>query len=643
MNSSNALSRSTYFLLFVINLFVATSFAKINYKSGDFEYSCSGTFKPEQFFGKNVSLLNNTLPEDKIWYARHTLDFVFDIAYGQETYGYQVAKAKFDIRDKAVWGNTLSIIPTTDTDIKLLNSVTGTHKHQIPRHLFWMREAWLDISLNEILGLGFSGEHRLRLGAFPFQLGRGISLGSAFAVGPGLLGFYNDSSVEQFAFGGKIGGELLRDNVLNYDFYVAILQNKSGSLSDTAANIRGQQFGRRESPQRGFGVINYIAATRLMWTPFNTDTFGKLTFEPYALYNSDPEQKIEFTADASSKLGTLGLACEFESDKASFGFDYALNVGRQRVRGLDRNHIELENRDGDVVEVNSHVRVDSVTGDKALFTGSATTEQKAIDSAPQGEVFNGKLIADIHPGLGELFNANNRFRNPFKNIYKGWMFVIDGDIFLYKKDLKGALAAGIATGDDNPNEETIDGDFTGFIGLQEIYSGKRVRSAFLLGGAGKLKRPLATPTLNQSTSRFPSSLSGFTNLVFAGTALNWEPQDWEKGFKLNPNALIYWQDKPTKKFDITTQKDGKENASTFLGVETNVFLEYKVLKDMTFFLVASIFFPGQHYVDIKGKPLTSSQLKALNEFNNNNAQDAEVPNIGSDTAFTFNTGFTFKF
>ena len=64
---------------------------------------------------------------------------------------------------------------------------------------------------------------------------------------------------------------------------------------------------------------------------------------------------------------------------------------------------------------------------------------------------------------------------------------------------------------------------------------------------------------------------------------------------------------------------------------------------MTFFFVASIFFPGQHYTDIKGKPLTSAQQKALNRLNTNDAQDSEVPNIGSDTAFTFNTGFTFKF
>ncbi len=466
MNSSSFLSRFACFFIFAMGFVVVSSFASIKYKSGDVEYSFCGTFKPEQFFGKNISLLNNTLPEDKLWFARHTLDLNFDVAYGQETYGFHVVKAKFTIRDRAVWGNPTSIVPTTDADVKILNSVTGSHKHHIPRHLFWMREAWLDMSLKEILGLGFAGEHRLKLGAFPFQLGRGISLGSAFAVGPGVLGFYNDSNVEQFAFGGKIGGELLRDDVLTYDFYVAILQNKSGRLSDTAANVRGQQIGRFDSPQRGFGIINYVAATRLFWTPFNSDTLGKLTFEPYALYNSDPEQKVEFIADAASKLGTLGLACEYVSNKTSFGFDYAFNIGRQRVRGWDRNRIELQNREGNVVEVNSHVHITSATGDKALFKGITTDEQKIINSTDENESQNGKFIGEVSGGQGPLYNADNRFRNQFKNTYKGWMFVIDADAYLYKEDLKGALAAGIATGDDNPNEEPMSDDYKGRRGLQ---------------------------------------------------------------------------------------------------------------------------------------------------------------------------------
>ena len=79
----------------------------------------------------------------------------------------------------------------------------------------------------------------------------------------------------------------------------------------------------------------------------------------------------------------------------------------------------------------------------------------------------------------------------------GWQYLTD--LFgLYKKDLSAGVSAGVASGDDNPNIDTQDRVYSGFIGLQEIYSGgSRVRSAFVLGGAGKLPRPLSEPTSNE--------------------------------------------------------------------------------------------------------------------------------------------------
>ena len=199
------------------------------------------------------------------------------------------------------------------------------------------------------------------------------------------------------------------------------------------------------------------------------------------------------------------------------------------------------------------------------------TAQSLINNSPQSEDDNGQLLGVV-PGfsvavgdipnptqptvtLDQFFNAKNRFRNPYKNEFEGWMIVGDASCWLYQKDLKFSVTAGVASGDANPNEEPIDGNYTGFFGLQEIYSGKRVRSAFALGGAGKLKRPLSVPDSLQSPSPFSAEVSGFTNLVLTGCALNWTPTNWEKKFSWNPNVLAYWEQFPTKKFDITTGKN----------------------------------------------------------------------------------------
>ena len=74
------------------------------------------------------------------------------------------------------------------------------------------------------------------------------------------------------------------------------------------------------------------------------ENLGSFELEPYALYNRDPEQRVEFFGDASSRLGTIGLAGEYLSSCWEFGFDYAVNLGRQKVKGWDRNQVELQNR-----------------------------------------------------------------------------------------------------------------------------------------------------------------------------------------------------------------------------------------------------------------------------------------------------------
>ncbi len=612
-------------------------------KAGDFVFNFFGTFKPEMFFGKNVSLLNNNNEGNKIWFQRHTLDFAMGINYGAESYGSTVASLLFTIRNKGVWGNPESIASTTDAETKIVDAVGRRHKHAFPRHIFWMREAWIEFALSEFMGLSFMNSHIFKIGLFPFELGRGIALGDAYAVGPEILGFYSDSAVDQYAPGALFYGEILKDR-LSYDLYTAILQNRSTSLSETGAAILGQEYGKRETPQRGSGKINFLIAGRLNWEVFRHEKYGHLHIEPYVLYNRDPEQKIEFLGDATSQLGTIGLAMEYEHPRFEIGFDYALNLGQQRVKGWDRNQVIEKNRNGDVVLVNSHV-VD-VSGDNIPFIGGSQA-QKLIDCSFQSESQNSQVIGAIDSNVGfltgpvTLQNASNRFRDPFSNKYEGWMFVIDGGVWAHKHDVFIAATAFITTGDENPNNETVDGIYSGFIPLQEIYSGDRVRSAFLL--AGKLTRPLSQPNTNQAPSRFAQPVNGFTNLVGCGTGVRWKPSDWKKLFSIHPNAIAYWQEKPTKKFDALTNSQLECLASTFLGVELNVFMHYFVLKDLKLFLVGSVFFPGAHYRDVLGKPLTSAQKALLDRLDRTGFDRDRVPNLGDDTAYTFNLGLEFKF
>lgn len=613
----------------------------------DLEYILSGVFKPETFYGKNINWLNDGNSFDKGYFSRHTLDLMIDALYGAKTYGSNIVEFFFQMRNKGVWGNPESIASTTNSDIKVLEAIKGSHKHGFPRHIFWIRQLWLEFSINEAFGLPFKNKHTFIIGAFPFQLGRGIALGDAFAVGPEILGFYADSAIDQYAFGAKFSGELFA-KVLSYDLYTAILQNNSTGIADTEKKILGQEFGRLETPSRGFGKINFIMAGRLNWNIFDNAWLGKMSLEPYGLYNNDPEQKIEFPADATSKLGTAGVAGEYYGKRFECGFDYAVNFGQQRVKGWDRNVIKENNRQAIVVLVN-----DNVTATYNDAQGNPVTEQcpyvpgsKAqarVNEADRDESQNGQFIGEVE-SVGYLIgsdtnpiilnNSKGRFGNPYANKYQGWMFVADAAYSFLEKDLLVAVAAGVASGDDNPNIESKDGNYAGFIGLQEVYSGKRVRSVFLLGGAGKIRRSLSTPSPEsvQAPSKEAQAISGFTNLVFCGTSLKWKPKSWKKQFEINPNVLALWQER----------KIG--NARTFLGVETGLFINYSLFKDLKLFWVSSIFFPGSHYKDRMGTPvLTSDQEADLDSSDPTGFTQDRIAKQGANVAYTFNIGLIYSF
>ena len=651
-------------------------------------YKFSGRFKPgDSFYGKNLNLLNSNEQADRVFFMRHTLDLNLDVKCGKKD---PTAQMKFSMRNKAKWGNP-HIVPSTRTDLKVVDHLGLNHKHSIPRHLFWVKEAWLELCINDMADIYWHGKRQtFTVGAFPFQLGRGISLGSAYAVGADYVGFYSDTLVDQYAFGAKLSGESVKDR-LSYDLYGALLNNKCGSTGDTGDKVYAQAYGRLNCPERGFGVVNVVIAGRLNIIAVNAPEQGRLTFEPYALYNVDKEQKIEFRGDAIGRLGTLGLACEYTGGRFEFGFDGAFNLGCQDILGWDRNIIELQNKNGCVCFVNSHVYVgvdpcseeaqnvninaykcpQAPTTKKTNFTIEddaiivtkelnkvGRTAQDLIQQNERTCKNNAQLVGKVD-GLtdtlclplatpnerkDELYNARNRYREPYRNKYKGFMFVVDGAVNFHNKDVKIAATAGYASGDADPNFDQKDGDYRGFIPLQELYSGKRVKSAFYLSGVGKLRRPLDTLTTEERPDRFAAAASGFTDIAFVGSGLTWEPHEWRKPFFFSPNILAYWETWADRKYDIIQKRFLAERARRFLGIELNVFMRKQLLFcGIDFFLEASLFIPGGHYDDVRGKPLNRNQQKLIDRLDRIGYENDCIPNLGTDTAFGFNLGFDYKF
>lgn len=628
--------------------------SKLSFDGTNMQGSLQIKFKPESFYAKNANLLNNANDSDRIIFSRSTVDVNLGLYYGKPFCDYSVLDFFLTLRNKCVWGNPESVARTTRTRIKTLESLDDGHEHFITRQIFWLREVWLQFAINPMLCLSWETPQYFRLGAFPFDLGRGIALGSAYGVNPGVLGFYSDNSIDQYAFGYQLFGDII-PTTLKYDLYCALLRNRSDSFSVTAEKIYGQRFGRSLRQERGSGQIDYIFAGRTRWTPLSENGFV-ITVEPYFLYNSDPEQFVEFFADAQSHLGTFGLASEWIMNDFEWGFDTALNVGSQKVFGWDRNYINKENRGGVFTLVNSQVVIQDPTTtanpQKAVFDPNSPLgkeRQRIIDTATQNANQNGKRIGSLSTGE-TLYNDINRFRNPYRNTFDGWMAVADAAYWFCNRTVRLAVGGGVASGDEdpnldieNPNESNVDDTFSGFIGLQEIYSGDRIQSAFLLGPAGRIPRPLSTPTGLRVIDKLPTNISGFTNLAFVGGSGLWSPKKYAKRFSLRPNVLAYWQQRATKKFDITTKKSSPDFARNFLGTECNVFFDVDLITDFKMFLVSSVFIPGGHYRDIRGTPLSKDQQRILDRLDVTGIDNDVNPLLGANTAYTLNIGLEYRF
>ena len=80
------------------------------------------------------------------------------------------------------------------------------------------------------------------------------------------------------------------------------------------------------------------------------------------------------------------------------------------------------------------------------------------------------------------------------------MAVVDSSYLFEDVDLKVAAAYGYASGDDNPHTVERDKNYKGFVGLHELYAGKRVPSVFVLD-ARKVKRPLTLVDVKGETTK----------------------------------------------------------------------------------------------------------------------------------------------
>lgn len=624
---------SSYFFYRYI-FFVCIVFTMHGFNNFDIE----GTGSVVPAYGKNINFLNDCNRMDKIFAVCYYIivDGVYTTGCDPED---PSITAKISLKSMGTFDVDQFVLPMpVQGPIKFSQSLIDDHTHYLSEPVFWFNELWLRINLADALNLPFKGNHTLTLGIFPFFIGRGIALGynNPDFQAPFFLIVPTFSILNQYPAGILLSGDIMP--TLTYDFYGSVVNNKGSRFSDTAVLTKVGLIDHRRCGRRGFGSVHYYIASRIQWDPVVTE-YELAHMEAYAVLDNNPlfnspfsrEQfPIRFsdkrTEHVLFRLKTFGVAGEYVTGNWEFGFDTAKNFGYAHYFGSDLNEVTLTVDEGLVEEINTRVYTTAGTLAPASFDN-----QMIINNSIQNQAQNRKLISPT------LINGPTRFRDTFPLLMRGWMFIGDA-AYTMNNYWKFATTVGISSGGPVISQITNNVFInTLFIGLQELYIGKRVRNAFFLNGSYFGPRPIDIP-YQAAASTANLTRPGFVNMILSGCSAEYTNCLKDYPLTVKSNLLWYWSQYQAINFSINPPAP----VPRFYGTEFNTFASLVMDEYVKWVGVILLFFPGTFYKALQNQPLT------ISDFEYTSARDAGnpvnyTPLMGADPSFVVNVGLEWSF
>ncbi|MBI2353375.1 hypothetical protein HYV11_04010 [Candidatus Dependentiae bacterium] len=567
-----------------------------------------GKCTEEMFNSANLTYLNNKIINDTSFFMRATGDFFMDVSYGK----YEKPRILFHntIRLRYKWGSGTDIRADGEA-LPVLDSFLQTKGALVNKHVLWNRELWLKFGIGN---LDAPNVNFFEIGAFPYEVGRGISFGAAYKTA-GFLGFTPSFSIDQFAPGCLLHINPLPEKLF-FEVYLALLENQNTSYKNNNAKVRTQEI---ESLYtfRGPGRQSYAAIFKGSWDALKQSD-NKITIEPYVVYFQALDQKLEYIHDIDSLVTTYGFSVEGKYKKFGWGFETSLNQGNVLIKAIDRNAIKLV-RDSEGFVIEQYTKVYSQNPalvDEPLLADVSNVNKAIVDAAPKGVSYNGLEIGNscgiIDSELEDipgciLYNAYDRFRPKQNQSLDGYMFIADCSYQIVDEVLNISLGVGYASGDldqqQNANtmssQALLNQKYSGFVTLQSVYSGTRLRHLVIFNeGVPRfdVQNPNEKFPKQNITPPLADSKIEFTNIAFAGTRVEVKIPAWKK-YKavIAPNIIGYWCPEPP------TTKCGKL-ANNYMGTELTTEISAQFYSQFKLYSYIGLLFPGGYYKDMRGTP-----------------------------------------
>jgi hypothetical protein len=612
--------------------------------ANDVDLTFDGSARVDYGRSYNTETLNSE-ELDRISSYNGRIEFGTVVTYGKEKYGKAAVELAARLRQQYQAGRFDKVLSTNASSVKIADSVVEVPGTSVNATIPWVKSVYLKLLINALVGKEISNDHFIKAGLFEYELGRGISYGSSYGTPKKYLGVYNGGN--SFApFGILLSGEMIK-NRLEYEFYFARMEEKSSSFKDVNARTKTHIVGNKRRGAAGVEIASDVFALNIKGH-YDTPRLGDIKTNSYVMYSKALDQRIEMPNDCESRLVTVGSGFEYEKGNFEFGGEVAFNMGSEYVYNIDRNVIALgrgyAGQEDKVLTTYSHVVAlsggDTVRNNKtAPVVNAIKTEVESYNGNANGITFKTGIESDsLADATYSLKNKDNRFRSAYKNTYAGWMGVIDAAYNWKPANMKFSFAAGHASGDANPN--TVEGDksYKGFVGLNENYAGKRVKSVLALG-ARKMQSPLTVDPNNKQL--FDNS---FTDLTFLGSGIVWRLP--KRDLELSSNALVFFKDQRSLSYVYNSIADtggfGSTFARRYMGLELNLSFEWKLLPGLSLLGETAVFLPGSFYKDVKGLPLDGSVVTLLDQTDSTGITQA-VPRLGNDPQVVMGVALQYKF
>jgi hypothetical protein len=550
---------------------------KMPFDSATSEFFVGSTVSADYYLVRNARTLTSS-PDDEVDQFRQRTDFSFLTRQGIGRYSERsVLDAKVTLGNTIFWR---TIWGTQDYKASKLSLQDRIH-HPWFLHL---QEGWFKVNIDQIVKGLNNHPYSLKVGVFPYFVGRGVSLGDWYQGGNDTLGF-RKSGTQRYA-PMYPPGLLWSGNVmpnLDYEIYFSPM-----TIEDVQLDTLSSAFvvtNEKNSNAR------HIVAARVkssMQITGNSQTY----VEPYFVYYNSPRQTIKRPADAPTRFGTLGIMCDHKVGNFEVNFELAKQYGTQKV---------LE-------------RVYNLAGfveDNGTISDFATTK-------------------------------TYEYHEPYELKLRGKMGMLDIKYKMKGHPVSVAAALGYFSGDSYPYNDAVDKylageitnderkaykndrDFNGFLPLRDYHYNGLWATPMVMFSAGVVPRPQDLSLFWLTNHNDDDSA---TNIKFIGGGFKWMPCEDQKKCEVMGNLFWYWEDLQLTKWKKADAGDESvlpsgmrtaykaewntykvqgwktdEAASKFLGWELNSIMTYKVADNCELSLRGGVFFPGSIYKDVDGSP-----------------------------------------